>query len=178
MRSRQGRTSAHGLAVGPTLVGHCTTQGIATSSLSDLGNRRETVGKRGQIGAHSRRIVGLKREGARLWTAVPASQQIRPKSDRLLVARKVSQGHPYSGRRYGRVAHRRPTQTLLIAPGDFVPTLRCAPDHGRRSLAGRRSAAPRTYAARVLSVSSALRYLFATNCARCSPCRRWQRSPQ
>ena len=33
--------------------------------------------------AHSRRKLRLKREGARIWTAVPAPQQIRPKSDSL-----------------------------------------------------------------------------------------------
>ena len=32
---------------------------LAARSLSDLGNRREVVGERGQMCAHSRRIVGL-----------------------------------------------------------------------------------------------------------------------
>ena len=42
-------------------------------SLSDLGNRREVVGERGQIGVHSRRIVVLFNEKARLYG--PLSQR-------------------------------------------------------------------------------------------------------
>ena len=38
-----------------------------SSSLSDLGNRREVVGERGQMCAHSRRIVVLFNEKARTY---------------------------------------------------------------------------------------------------------------
>ena len=41
--------------------------GLRASSLSDLGDRRETVGERGQICARSRRIVGLFNENARVY---------------------------------------------------------------------------------------------------------------
>ena len=43
-------------------------------------NRREVMGERGQMCAHSRRKLRLKREGARIFTAVPTPQQIRAKS--------------------------------------------------------------------------------------------------
>ena len=47
--------------------------------------------------AHSRRKLRLKREGARIWTAVPPPQQIRPKSDRLLVASNLAGRAPTLG---------------------------------------------------------------------------------
>jgi hypothetical protein len=43
------------------------------SSLPDLGNRREVLGERGQIGAHVRRIVVLFNEHAREYG--PLSQR-------------------------------------------------------------------------------------------------------
>ena len=51
------QTSLHGGIAICGFISSYTT--LDASSLSDLGNRRETVGKRGQICAHSRRIVGL-----------------------------------------------------------------------------------------------------------------------
>ena len=36
--------------------------------------------------AFEAKVKAIEREGAHIWTAVPAPQQIRPKSDRLLVA--------------------------------------------------------------------------------------------